>query len=81
MCEWTTLVCQQEEEQSKQRNEIGLHCKYIIIILCLNRINYLKILFREVKGILLNQGFPRPMLPAKHPECSNGCFVEGTHGK
>ena len=30
--------------------------------------HYLQPLHREVKGILLYQGFPRPILPTKHPE-------------
>ena len=37
--------------------------------------NYLKLLYWEVKGILLYQGFPGPILPTKHLECSEGCFV------
>jgi len=38
--------------------------------------NYLQLLYREVKGILLYQGFPRPILSTKHPERSEECFVE-----
>ena len=34
--------------------------------------NYLQILNRVVKGILLFQGFPRPNLPSKHPKHSKG---------
>ena len=30
--------------------------------------NYLQLLYREVIGILLSQGFPRPILLKKHPE-------------
>ena len=33
------------------------------------------LLYRKVKGILLYQGFPRPIFPATHPERSEGCFV------
>ena len=38
--------------------------------------NYLQLLYREVKGILLYQGFPRPIFSTKHPERSEGCFVD-----
>ena len=31
-------------------------------------INYLQLLYRGVKGILLNQGFPRPIFPTKQPD-------------
>ena len=37
-------------------------------------INYSQLLYREVKGILLYQGFTRPIQPTKHPECSEGCL-------
>ena len=30
--------------------------------------NYLQLLYREVKGILLYQGLPRPILALKNPE-------------
>ena len=33
-----------------------------------NGYNYLQLLYREVKGVLLYQGFPRPM--------REGCFVD-----
>ena len=36
---------------------------------------YLQLLCRKVKGILLYQGFPRPILPTKHTERSEGCFA------
>ena len=39
-------------------------------------IYYLQLLYREVKGILLYQGFPRPILPTKHPESGKGCFAD-----
>ena len=42
-------------------------------------INYSQLLYREVKGILLYQGFTRPIQPTKHPECSEGC-LEGKTG-
>ena len=35
--------------------------------------NYLYLHYLEVKGILLYEGFPRPILQ-KHPELSEGCF-------
>ena len=44
------------------------------IVAC-HQYNYLQLLYREVKGILLYQGFPRPILPTKHPERKEGCFV------
>ena len=37
--------------------------------------NYLQLLYREIEGDLLFQGFPRPTLPTIHPECSEGCLV------
>ena len=43
--------------------------------------NYLQLLNREVKVILLYLGFPRAqMLRAKHPERSEGC-LEGKIGQ
>ena len=30
----------------------------------------------EVREILLYQGVPRPIFPTKHPERSEGCFVD-----
>ena len=39
-------------------------------------IYYLQLLYREVRGILLYQGFPRPILPTKHPESGKGCFAD-----
>ena len=33
------------------------------------------LLYREVKGILLYQGFPSPILLKKHSERIEGCFV------
>ena len=44
------------------------------IVVC-HQYNYLQLLYREVKGILLYQGFPKPILPTKHPERKEGCFV------
>ena len=41
---------------------------------CFN--NYLQLLYREVKGILLYQGIPRPILSTKHPERGEECFVD-----
>ena len=41
-----------------------------------NNNNYLQLLYREVKGILLYQWFPRPILSTKHPERSEECFVD-----
>ena len=38
--------------------------------------NYLQLLYREVKGISLCEGFPRPILSKKHPVRSKGCFVD-----
>ena len=38
-------------------------------------ISYLQLLYGEVQGILLYQGFPRLILLTKHPERSEGCFV------
>ena len=38
--------------------------------------NYLQLLYREVKGISLCQGFPRPILSTKHHVRSKGCFVD-----
>ena len=44
--------------------------------------NYL--LYRKIKGILLYQEFPRPIVFTKYPEPSEGCFVGkmvgGTNG-
>ena len=37
--------------------------------------NYLQLLYREVKGILPYQGFPRPFLSTKHTERSEGCLL------
>ena len=34
--------------------------------------NYLQLLYREIKGSLVYQGFPRPILPTKHPERTRG---------
>ena len=42
------------------------------ITLNIEKINYLHLLYREVKGILCYREFPRPILPTKHPERSNG---------
>ena len=39
--------------------------------------NYLQLLYRGIKGILLYQGFPRLILPTNHPEQG---MVEGTSG-
>ena len=36
---------------------------------------YLQLLYREVKGILLYQGFPRPILHNKLSERREGCLV------
>ena len=38
--------------------------------------NYFQLLYRELKGILLYQGFPRPILPTNHPEQG---MVEGIY--
>ena len=38
--------------------------------------NYLQQLYREVKEILLYQGFPKPILPKKHQERSEGYFLD-----
>ena len=38
--------------------------------------NYLQLLYREVKRILLHQGFTRPILRTKRPERSEECFVD-----
>ena len=43
--------------------------------------NYLQLLYREIKEILLYQGFPRPILLTKHPERSEKELIEGTRGK
>ena len=43
-------------------------------------INYSQLLYREVKGNLLYKGFPIPILPTKHPECSERC-LEGKTGR
>ena len=37
--------------------------------------SYLKLLYREGKGILFNHGFHRPILSTKHPERCEGGFV------
>ena len=37
--------------------------------------NYFQLLYRDIKGILLYQGFPRLILPTNHPEQG---MVEGT---
>ena len=37
--------------------------------------NYSQLLYREIEEILLYQEFPRPILPTKHPERSEGCLV------
>ena len=56
--------------------KISLTCLCYVLLYVYNiNDNYLQLLYREVKGILLYQGFPRPMLPTKHPEPSVGCFV------
>lgn len=33
-------------------------------------------MFREVRGIFLYQGFSRPILPEKHQEYSERCYVD-----
>ena len=38
--------------------------------------NYLQLLYKEVKGILLHKRFLRPILHTKHPERSEGCFFK-----
>ena len=38
-------------------------------------INYLHLLYKEVKGILLYQWFPSPILPTKHQDRREVCFV------
>ena len=38
--------------------------------------NYLQLLYREVKGILLHQGIPRLILSTKHPESNEECFQD-----
>ena len=43
--------------------------------------NYLQLLYREIEEILLYQGFLRPILLTKHPECSEKELIEGTRGK
>ena len=42
--------------------------------------NYLQLLYREIEEILLYQGFLRPILLTKHPECSEKELIEGTRG-
>ena len=37
--------------------------------------NFLQILCKEVKAILLYQGFPKPILPTKHQKRSEGWFL------
>ena len=44
--------------------------------LSLTCFNYLQLLYREVQGILLYQGFPRPVLSTKHPVRSVECFID-----
>ena len=39
-------------------------------------INYLQLPHSKVEGILLYQGFPRPILPKKRPDRSEVCFVD-----
>jgi len=43
------------------------------IFCCIN--NYLQQLYREVKGVLLYQGFLRPILHTKHLERREGWFA------
>jgi len=39
----------------------------------------LQLLDKEVKGILLYQGFPKPILPTKHLKPREGCFAGKIH--
>ena len=47
--------------------QMWTHMKQNYSKLQYNNINYLQLLYRKVKGILLYQWFPRPILPAAHP--------------
>ena len=38
--------------------------------------NHLQLLYMEVIDILLYQWLPRPILPEKHQECSEGCILD-----
>ena len=62
--------------------EVWVHTASVSHVLCGNTVislealvhnNYLQLLHREVKRILLYPGIPRPNLPTKHPQ---GCFLD-----